>query len=89
MFETWKGSNIQRIKISFILSVAAVGVPFIGSGIWLGIFLTILLAVGIFMWKKPNLKLINTTVLSLFVILIGYSTFAQIIIRSAANTLMD
>ena len=89
MYETWQGKNLTRIRISTILSIALIGVPFIGSGFWVGALLSVLMAVGIFVWKNPDLKLLNTTVLSLFVILIGYSTFAQIIIRSAANPPMD
>ncbi|MDO5572078.1 MAG: DUF2723 domain-containing protein [Bacteroidales bacterium] len=89
MYESWTGKNIKMIKLSFVLSVALIGVPFIGSGYWLGILLTIIFAGGIFYWKTPNMKILNTISLSLFVILIGYSTFAQIIIRSSANTPMD
>ena len=89
MLETWKGTHPTRIRISFILAVAMIGVPFIGSGFWVGLLLTAALAVGMFLWKEPNLKLLNSTVLCLFVILVGYSTFAQIIIRSAANPPMD
>ncbi len=89
MWETWTGKHLNRIRISFVLSVALIGIPFIGSGIWVGIALTAAIAAGMFLWKQPKLKLLNTTLLSLFVILIGYSTFAQIIIRSAANPPMD
>ena len=54
------------------------------------VFLSILLTAGVFLlWKNLNIKLMNTVILSLMMILIGYSTFAQIIIRSVANTPMD
>lgn len=38
--------------------------------------------------KKPNV-ILNTSILSFMVILIGYSTFAMIVIRSSANPPMD
>ncbi len=80
--------NQLRVRISFILTTILLGIPFIGSGYKLGIFISIALIVFMF-WKKPNPAILNTILLSLFVITIGYSSYALIMIRSAANTPMD
>ena len=90
LYETWKGKCELKMRVSFCAGICLIGVPFIGGGWMLGVFLSILLTAGVFLlWKKLNIKLMNTVILSLMMILIGYSTFAQIIIRSVANTPMD
>ncbi|MDR1779809.1 MAG: DUF2723 domain-containing protein [Tannerella sp.] len=78
-----------RLRISFILSVVLLGIPFIGSGYLLGIVLIIALTIAMFYYKKLNIKLLNTTLTSLMVIAIGYSSFALILIRSTADTPMN
>jgi hypothetical protein len=82
--------NATRIKISFILSVSLLGLPFfLGDNYWLGIMLIIALTVFFFAKKKLPVKLLNTSLVCLLVILIGYSSYALIMIRSTANTPMD
>ena len=79
-----------RYKISFILSVFLLGIPFFGSHIFTGLFLLTALSVYLFFINKNiNKALINLIMLCSAVILLGYSTYATIIIRSAANTPMD
>ncbi len=69
--------------------VNTLGMPF-GSGIILyGIII-----IGFLIWafrytKKKDMPLWNTAVLCVSFILIGYSTFAQIVIRSNANPPLD
>ena len=79
-----------RYKISFVLSFFLLGIPFFGSHITLGIILlAALIAYLFFINKNLNKALINLIMLCSAVILLGYSTYATIIIRSAANTPMD
>ena len=66
-----------------------VGIPFIGDGYIIGIVLTAALAYYLFTRKKLAVVAMNTILLSLFVIFIGYSSYALIVIRSTANTPMD
>ncbi|MFN8166467.1 MAG: DUF2723 domain-containing protein [Bacteroidia bacterium] len=69
--------------------VNGLGMPF-GTGIIIYMLLVIgLLAWGIIWTKKNNHPIWNTALLCTVFILIGYSTFAQIIIRSAANPPLD
>ena len=89
IYETRSGKNEKRIKASFILGVCMIGIPFIGSGWFTGVVLSAVIASAVLWVKKLNMKLMNTALVSLMMILIGYSTFAQIMIRSAANTPMD
>lgn len=92
LHETTTGQNPMRITISFLASIALVGIPFLTGGA-LGIFIGLVILGGLgwylFTHKKVNLVLLNTALLCLMSIMIGYSSYALIIIRSAANTPMD
>jgi len=83
-----KGS-IQRAKLAFIIAIILSGITFIGSN-WI---LWILLIAGLIGFtlksKKVTFRMVNTSLLCLLVILIGYSSFALIPIRSTANPPMD
>ena len=82
-------NNPTRAKVSFILAVLLLGIPFLGSHYMLGVVLTLALIAFLFLYKKLNYAVLNTILISLFVITIGYSSYALIMIRSAANTPMD
>jgi hypothetical protein len=77
------------MKIAFILSVTILGIPFMGSGYTLGILFIIALTIFMFSYKKIQMKVLNTIFVSLMVIVIGYSTFALILIRADAETPMN
>ncbi len=81
--------NMSRVKLTFLLALALSGVLFISDSIWLWLVLIGCSAAFTFKSKKANTKLINLTMTSLLVILIGYSSFALIPIRSVANPPMD
>jgi len=82
-----------RMKIAFILSIVLLGIPFIGDGYVLGAILIIVMVVSMFfvksIVKKINVKTLNTTLVSLAVIVIGYSTYALILIRATADPPMN
>jgi hypothetical protein len=77
-----------RMKIAFILSVVLIGIPFIGSGYTLAILLTAALSFFLFKSQKVNIKTLNTILVSLMVIVVGYSSYALILIRATADTPM-
>ncbi|GHT60622.1 membrane protein [Bacteroidia bacterium] len=81
--------NPVRAKIAFLFSIALLGIPFFGNNPWIGIVILVILGVFFFSSKKLNPAALNTILISLFVITIGYSSYALIMIRSAANTPMD
>ena len=81
--------NIKRAKIAFVFCMFFSGITFIGSSVILWVLLLAGLVAIMFFYKKINFRFINTTILCLMVVLIGYSSFALIPIRSMANTPMD
>lgn len=83
-----KGSLV-RAKIAFIICLALSGILFIGSGAALWIILFLGAIVFCFKSKAVTFRMLNTSLLCLLVVLIGYSSFALIPIRSTANTPMD
>lgn len=83
-----KGS-LLKAKIAFFIAIALCGVPFIGDSGWLWLLLFVACVVGVFYYKGMTMRVVNTSVLCLLVVLVGYSSFALIPIRSIANTPMD
>lgn len=81
--------NETRMKISFILSIILVGIPFIGSGYLIGAVIIIGLTAFMFMYKNIQVKAMNTIMLSLMVIVVGYSSYALIMVRASADTPMN
>jgi len=65
------------------------GLPF-NSGVILYVALIIgLITALLIISRKKNWPILNVSVLSVMMVLIGYSTFALVVIRSAANPPMD
>ncbi|MDF1573612.1 MAG: DUF2723 domain-containing protein [Bacteroidales bacterium] len=72
-----------------LLFVNGLGLPF-NSGVVVYVLLLFSgLIAGIYLTHKKGKVLWNTVLLGLFVIVIGYSSYAIIVIRSAANTPLD
>lgn len=94
IYETHKGKDNTRAIISTILVLTLLGVPFIaGNGVMSKVIGVILIALALVLMlnfaKKVNTGLLNLIVVCATVIIIGYSSFAMIIIRASANTPMD
>ncbi|MCC8155268.1 MAG: DUF2723 domain-containing protein [Tannerellaceae bacterium] len=90
IYETMRDTvNDLRMKIAFIFSVTLLGIPFIGDGYILGLILIAALTGFMFYYKRINIQIINTILVSLLVIVVGYSSYAVIMIRSTAGTPMD
>ncbi len=90
VYELYRQNNAMRIKISFLLSVFLSGIPFIGDSLWIPVVLVAALVYYLFVYlKKIPVRIFNVVVLSIFVIFIGYSSYALLLIRSSANTPMN
>lgn len=89
IYETQAGKSGVRARISFLLALSLLGIPFVGNGIILGIVIIAGLATLLFVRKNWNYRWLNTIILCATVMLIGYSTYTMIVIRSLANTPMD
>ena len=89
--------NRKRTTLLYGLSVTLLGIPFLGHGtsaVLLGIVVLALLAVALH-WKDKNgnyllrKRFLNTSLLCMLMLMIGYSSYAIIVIRSTQNTPMD
>ncbi|MFT6844408.1 MAG: hypothetical protein ACJAUV_000586 [Flavobacteriales bacterium] len=69
--------------------VNGMGMPFNSGVIVYFILITAVISFGLYWTQKNDHPMYNTAIMSVLVILIGYSTFATIVIRSSANTPMD
>jgi len=72
-----------------LMFVNGLGLPFSTGVIIYAILLVAGLVYGIYYTVQKKLILWNTVLISIIVILIGYSSFAMIVIRSSANPPMD
>lgn len=72
-----------------LLFVNGIGLPFNSGAIIYAFALVGAIIYGIIYTVKKKLVLWNTVLVGLIVILIGYSSFAMIVIRSSANPPMD
>jgi hypothetical protein len=96
IYESYNDKHFKRGNISFLLSIAMLGIPFFGYG-WSSVIIgIIILAVLWFVinrkaQNKPlvSARLKNTTLLCMLMLMIGYSSYALIVIRSSANPPMD
>lgn len=90
IYETYVERNYTRMAISVIASITLVGIPFFGSKILLGIILIGTMTAVMFLKKEwISARWLNTAMTMIAVILIGYSSYSVIVIRSAANPPMD
>ena len=90
VYESYVNKNYWRMVIAFIGSITLVGVPFFGSHIILGILLIIGMGVFFYYRKgKISPRWLNTVLLMIAVLSIGYSSYAVIVIRSTGNPTMD
>ena len=96
IYESYTNQNRKRQVISFLCAFALIGIPFYGYG-WSAFFIGIVvIAIAAFLLRlkkenKPviNARMLNTTLLCMLMLMIGYSSYALIVIRSSANPPMD
>uniref|UniRef100_UPI003FEFFA76 glycosyltransferase family 117 protein n=1 Tax=Prevotella sp. TaxID=59823 RepID=UPI003FEFFA76 len=100
IYESFAARSKKRENISFLLSFALIGIPFYGYG-WSAVVIgIIILAIVAFLLnrkkiveKKPvylvTSRFKNTALLCMLMLMIGYSSYALIVIRSVANPPMD
>ena len=100
IYESYVDKSFKRQNVSFVLAVGMLGIPFRGmtwgAGI-LGLVILVALYFGLNYRKKIGKDLVpvvtarfkNTALLCMLMLMIGYSSYAVIVIRSAANPPMD
>lgn len=93
IYESFVGVNRVRCNLSFLATIILFGIPFYGYGLTCVLSAAIVVTgLAWLLWKRHDIftaRVINTAVLCLFMILVGYSSYALIVIRSTANTPMD
>ncbi|MDY4410463.1 MAG: DUF2723 domain-containing protein [Prevotella sp.] len=100
IYESYIDQNKTRENVAFLLAFGLIGIPFYGYGLSALIIGIIVLAVTAFLLnrkkvvnKKPvylvTARFKNTALLCMLMLMIGYSSYALIVIRSVANPPMD
>ena len=100
VYESYTEKNRMRMALSFILTIALLGIPFYGHGtssVVIGIIIILLLWLYLNPGTQSRIKeklrvsarTLNTALLCTMMIVVGYSSYALIVIRSTANTPMD
>ena len=98
IYETYSNRNDKRGNIAFLLAVAMLGIPFYGHGASSVVIGIVVLAILWFILngkvgkqKQPlvTVRVKNTALLCMLMLMIGYSTYAVTVIRSSANPPMD
>lgn len=100
IYESYVDRNKKRENISFLIAFGLIGIPFYGYG-WSAVIIGIIVLgiVGFLLnYKKTvnkrpeylvSARLKNTALLCMLMLMIGYSSYALIVIRSVANPPMD
>jgi len=97
IYESYNEKSRTRMNLSFLLTIAMLGIPFYGHGasaVIIGILVLGVLAAYLFASKlnekiRMSARTMNTALLCTMMIMVGYSSYALIVIRSLANTPMD
>lgn len=100
IYESFMARNRKLENISLLLSFALIGIPFYGYG-WSAVAIGIVV-IALVAWLLNRKKLVdkkpvylvtsrfkNTALLCMLMLMIGYSSYALIVIRSVANPPMD
>ena len=100
IYESYTEKNKARMALSFVLTIGMLGIPFYGHGtssVVIGCIVIALLwfylspktQAGLKESLRVSARTLNTALLCTLLIVIGYSSYALIVIRSTANTPMD
>ena len=103
IYETQRSTNVKRQNIAFLAALAMLGIPFYGHG-WRAVIIGIIVMAILWFVLSYNIKpkekgqkptalvsarIKNTSLLCMLMLMIGYSSYALIVIRSSANPPMD
>ncbi len=86
IYQLYQQKSATKIKIGFVMSVIVSGIPFIGSSLLIPVVIVAALIWWLWWVKKLPVRVLNLITLSILVIFIGYSSYALLLIRSAAET---
>ena len=96
VYESYTEKNKMRMSVSFVLTIALLGIPFYGHGTS-AVIIGIIVIAFLFFYLSPKMqasmkekyrvsaRTLNTSLLCTMMIVIGYSSYAIIVIRSTAT----
>jgi hypothetical protein len=100
IYESYIGTNKKRENISFLVAFGLIGIPFYGYG-WTAVAIGVVVLAIVWVLlnrkkvvnKRPiylvSSRIKNTVLLCMLMLMIGYSSYALIVVRSTANPPMD
>jgi hypothetical protein len=89
IFESRSSKSETRSKIAFLIAITLSGAPFLAT-FWIGIILIGIAVIALFYFKKsPGYRAMYVASTVIAMLLLGYSTFAVVVIRSNATPPMD
>ena len=100
VYESYTEKSKMRMALSFVLTIAMLGIPFYGHGAS-SVIIGIIIIALLWLYLNPKMqarmkekyrvsaRTLNTALLCTMMMVIGYSSYALIVIRSTANTPMD
>ena len=100
VYESYTEQNPLRMSLSFVLAMALLGIPFYGHGVT-SVVIGLVVTAALWGYLSPQVqqrlkerwrvsaRTLNTALLCTLLIVVGYSSYALIVIRSTANTPMD
>ncbi len=97
-YETFCEQNPNRMRYAFIVTIGLLGVPFYGHGAS-SVIIGIIVIAALYLYLSPKVqkkskykvstRALNTAIICSMMLVIGYSSYALIVIRSVANPPMD
>ena len=100
IYESYIDKSIKRENIAYLLSIAMLGIPFYGYG-WSAVVIGIILLSVLYYFLRKRVtkkgkkvplisaRIKNTSLLCMLMLMIGYSSYAIVVIRSSSNPPMD
>ncbi len=88
IYLTHKKANKTLLAVLFTVTLTLFGIPFLMESVLLGIIIMVVIFIIVYVSENRE-DVINTILVGLTVVFIGYSSFSMIVIRSSANPPMD
>ena len=89
IYELYRQKSATRIKLSLLLAIFLSGMPFIGESLLVPFVFMLALTFYLIFTKNLPIRILNIIVVGIFVIFVGYSSYALLLIRANANPPMN
>ena len=89
IYELYSQKSMTKIKVASCLSIFFSGMPFIGENYTIPVLFMIGVILYFVFTSNLPIRILNIIITGIFVIFIGYSSYALLLIRANANTPMN